>query len=55
MNRIVNNMKKKTFDFIDMKFDLFFKNINNINLMVRFSKYVIMLICLVRVVVLCYN
>ena len=32
IDRIVNNMKKKkkTFDFIDMKFDLFFKNINNI-------------------------
>ena len=39
-----------------MKFDMFFKNIKKTyNLMVRFSKYVAMLIFLVRVVVLDYS
>ena len=39
-----------------MKFDICFKNIERIcNSTVRFSKYVIMLIFLVRVVALYYN
>ena len=39
-----------------MKFDMCFKNIKKTyNLMVRFSKYVTMLIFLVRVVVLDYS
>ena len=41
---------------IDMKFNMCFKNIERIyNSMVMFSKYVAMLIFLVRVVALCYN
>ena len=38
-----------------MKFDMHFKNIKTYNLMVIFSKYVVMLICLMKVVVLNYN
>ena len=38
-----------------MKFDMCFKNIKNINLTFKFSKYVTVLICLVRVVVLGYS
>ena len=38
-----------------MKPNMCFKNIKKYNLMVRFLKYVVMLICLVKAVVLGYN
>ena len=41
-----------------MKLDMYFKNIKKkkkYNSTVKFSKYVVMLICLVKVVVLGYN
>ena len=38
-----------------MKLDMCFKNKRTYNSTVRFTKYVVMLICLVRVLALCYN
>ena len=40
---------------IDIKFDMCFKNIKNIKLTFKFSKYVTILIYLVRVVALRYS